>query len=81
MQWFQALMPKEERFFDLFESHARTLSQGGHALVPSAWLIKLSSDRAGRWPSRLPLRLALVALLPLIPGAMIRAAWLVWFGR
>lgn len=32
MQWFQALMPKEERFFDLFESHARTLSQGGHAL-------------------------------------------------
>ncbi|HEX2561225.1 DUF47 domain-containing protein [Phenylobacterium sp.] len=32
MRWFQALMPKEERFFDLFDSHARTLSQGAHAL-------------------------------------------------
>jgi uncharacterized protein len=25
MSWFQALMPKEERFFDLFEAHARTI--------------------------------------------------------
>lgn len=32
MQWFHALMPKEERFFDLFDSHARILSQGAHAL-------------------------------------------------
>jgi predicted phosphate transport protein (TIGR00153 family) len=32
MQWFQALLPKEERFFDLFEAHAKTLSDGAHAL-------------------------------------------------
>jgi predicted phosphate transport protein (TIGR00153 family) len=30
--WFQALMPKETRFFDLFEAHARTLCAGAEAL-------------------------------------------------
>ncbi|MGD9659225.1 MAG: DUF47 domain-containing protein, partial [Methylocystis sp.] len=30
--WFQALMPREERFFDLFERHAETLVAGAHAL-------------------------------------------------
>lgn len=30
--WFQALMPKEERFFDLFERHAQTMVEGSHAL-------------------------------------------------
>jgi len=30
--WFQALMPKEDRFFDLFEQHAKTLCAGAHAL-------------------------------------------------
>jgi predicted phosphate transport protein (TIGR00153 family) len=30
--WFQALMPKERRFFDLFEAHARTLCAGARAL-------------------------------------------------
>ncbi len=30
--WFQALMPKEERFFDLFERHAETLVGGARAL-------------------------------------------------
>jgi predicted phosphate transport protein (TIGR00153 family) len=30
--WFQALMPKEERFFDLFERHAQTLVDGAEAL-------------------------------------------------
>ncbi len=30
--WFQALMPKEERFFDMFERHAATLLGGAHAL-------------------------------------------------
>jgi uncharacterized protein len=30
--WFQALMPKEERFFDLFERHAETLVVGATAL-------------------------------------------------
>jgi predicted phosphate transport protein (TIGR00153 family) len=32
MKWFQALMPKEERFFDLFDAHARTLADGARAL-------------------------------------------------
>jgi predicted phosphate transport protein (TIGR00153 family) len=32
LRWFQALMPREERFFDLFESHAKTLCGGARAL-------------------------------------------------
>lgn len=32
LRWFQALMPKEERFFDLFEDHAKTLVAGAAAL-------------------------------------------------
>ncbi|WP_020187193.1 DUF47 domain-containing protein [Methylopila sp. 73B] len=30
--WFRALMPKEERFFDLFERHSQTLVSGARAL-------------------------------------------------
>jgi predicted phosphate transport protein (TIGR00153 family) len=30
--WFQALMPKEEKFFDLFEQHAQTIVAGSRAL-------------------------------------------------
>jgi len=30
--WFQALMPKEERFFDLFEQHTRLVVKGAEAL-------------------------------------------------
>lgn len=30
--WFRALMPKEDRFFDLFERHAATLVDGAAAL-------------------------------------------------
>jgi predicted phosphate transport protein (TIGR00153 family) len=32
LSWFQALMPREERFFDLFEQHAGTLVAGARAL-------------------------------------------------
>jgi hypothetical protein len=32
LRWFQALMPKEERFFDLFARHSRTLIAGAEAL-------------------------------------------------
>ncbi len=32
LSWFQALMPKEESFFDLFERHAETLVGGAAAL-------------------------------------------------
>jgi predicted phosphate transport protein (TIGR00153 family) len=32
LRWFQALMPKEERFFALFDRHAQTLVDGAQAL-------------------------------------------------
>ena len=32
MNWFKALMPREGRFFDLFESHAATLCAGATSL-------------------------------------------------
>lgn len=32
LSWFQALMPREERFFDLFERHSETLVAGAAAL-------------------------------------------------
>lgn len=32
LSWFQALMPKEEKFFDHFERHARTLVAGAKTL-------------------------------------------------
>ena len=31
-RWFQALMPREDRFFALFDAHAQTLVQGAEAL-------------------------------------------------
>ena len=32
MQWFRAFLPKEDRFFDLFDRHAQTVIQGAIAL-------------------------------------------------
>jgi len=32
LRWFQALMPRENRFFDLFDRHAKTLVGGATAL-------------------------------------------------
>jgi predicted phosphate transport protein (TIGR00153 family) len=32
LRWFQALMPKEEKFFDLFVRHAETIVAGAEAL-------------------------------------------------
>ncbi|MBS0297966.1 MAG: DUF47 domain-containing protein [Proteobacteria bacterium] len=32
LRWFQALMPKEDKFFDMFEAHALTLISGAGAL-------------------------------------------------
>ena len=32
MRWFRALLPKEERFFDLFARHAQTVVKGAEAL-------------------------------------------------
>ncbi len=32
MRWFRALLPKEERFFDLFARHSRAVQQGALAL-------------------------------------------------
>lgn len=33
VRWFQALMPKQGRFFELFEAHAQTLVDGAEALA------------------------------------------------
>ena len=32
MRWFRALLPREERFFDLFARHAQTVVKGAEAL-------------------------------------------------
>jgi len=32
MNWFQALLPREDQFFDLFEAHAQTLVKGAEAM-------------------------------------------------
>ena len=32
LRWFQALMPREDRFFALYNRHAQTLMQGAEAL-------------------------------------------------
>lgn len=50
LSWFQALMPREERFFDLFERHAemlvsgskalRALLEGGEGVVPNSQEIR-----------------------------------------
>ena len=32
LSWFQALMPKEERFFELFTQHATIVVAGAEAL-------------------------------------------------
>jgi predicted phosphate transport protein (TIGR00153 family) len=32
LNWFQALLPREQKFFDLFEAHAATLVNGARAL-------------------------------------------------
>ena len=31
-EWFQRLMPKEEKFFDYFERHAKTIVEGAKEL-------------------------------------------------
>ena len=32
LRWFRAFLPREERFFDLFARHAKTVLQGAQAL-------------------------------------------------
>ena len=32
LEWFRAIMPKEDRFFDLFEKHSQTLVAGAQSL-------------------------------------------------
>ena len=32
MKWFQKILPREDKFFDLFESHAKVLVEGADAL-------------------------------------------------
>ena len=44
LTWFQALMPKELKFFDLFSAHATTLVEGATALRP---VLRGTPDAAG----------------------------------
>lgn len=32
LNWFRAVLPREERFFDLFARHNKVVIQGAHAL-------------------------------------------------
>lgn len=46
MGWFHKLLPREDKFFDLFEAHAKTLVAGAEALdglfQPGAEVVRLS---------------------------------------
>jgi predicted phosphate transport protein (TIGR00153 family) len=46
MRWFHRLLPREDKFFDLFESHSRTLAAGAEALhalfQPGGDVVKLA---------------------------------------
>ena len=37
LNWFQALLPKEDKFFDLFEAHAATLVRPARGRCASCW--------------------------------------------
>jgi hypothetical protein len=37
LSWFHAMTPKQERFFDLFEAHAKTLCAPGRGRFASCW--------------------------------------------
>ena len=47
--WFQALLPKEENFFRLFDAHAATLIQGAEALRK----VLDGGDEVPRWCQRI----------------------------
>jgi uncharacterized protein len=32
LRWFQALLPRDDRFFELFAEHSHTIVAGAHAL-------------------------------------------------
>ncbi len=49
MQWFQAVMPREDRFFDLFNAHAKTVVDGADALRR---LLEGGPD-TGRWCAKI----------------------------
>jgi len=55
MNWFQALMPKEERFFDLFEAHAGLISASAkdlRALLNGGEMTPDLCDSIGRLEER-----------------------------
>ena len=57
LNWFQALLPKEGKFFDLFDAHAVTLCAGARSLQSLASLNTGSrhslSCRVGRGRERI----------------------------
>jgi predicted phosphate transport protein (TIGR00153 family) len=62
LNWFQALMPREERFFDLLEAHARTLCAGAREL----------RDLLGEGGDQVPARCAEIARLEAEADAVTR---------
>ena len=37
LNWFRAVLPREERFFDLFARHNKVVIQGAHALQAAGY--------------------------------------------
>jgi uncharacterized protein len=52
LQWFHALMPKEERFFDMFAEHSRAVVAGAVALRA----MLEGGDAVARTPTMSPAR-------------------------
>ena len=48
-------------------------------VIPALLLARLSLDRARRWPAKVPAAVAIVAALPMIPGALMQVVW--WTSR
>ena len=48
-RWFQALMPREDRFFALFNRHADTLVRAGFLLVEDVPRVVEHAERAWFW--------------------------------
>ena len=50
LRWFHALMPKEERFFDMFAQHSEAVVAGATALRAQPAISATGAGMAGRRP-------------------------------
>jgi hypothetical protein len=48
LNWFRKLLPREDRFFDLFERHSRTVVGGAEALQQMLAAVRMSNGGASR---------------------------------